>query len=184
MGVPWMLFHSPKSGQVLWKCYENEIMWDSYSLTVLTGNVLAVFWLHSLCPDDNQQCVKMKNNGVEVRINTLMNDSILYLTRVLYLKWNPPQVQGEEHEKNILNCSHIVGLCSPAPARLELWEKSSEKRDHFKNGEALWKHTNVPKKEICWKTCNVLTSYSCGQSALWNTFLHKFVVGNFISLNK
>lgn len=29
-------------------------------------------------------------------------------------------VQREEHEKNILNCSHIIGLCSPAPARLEL----------------------------------------------------------------
>lgn len=77
----------------------------------------------------------MKNNGVEVGIKRLMNDSIFCLERVLFLKWN--HVQREEHEKSILNCSHIVGLCSPAPARLELCAKSSDMRDLFKNGEVL-----------------------------------------------
>lgn len=92
-------------------------------------------------------------------------------------------VQREEREKkHILNCSHIVGLYSSVPARLELWAKSCEKRDLFKNGEAFWKHTNVPKKEKHAMSC--LTSYSCGQPALWNAFLHKFLIGSFISLSK
>lgn len=47
-----------------------------------------MFWLHSLYPDDMQECVKMKNDGAEVGINVLMNDSILYLRSFLYLKRN------------------------------------------------------------------------------------------------
>lgn len=115
MGVPWMLSHSPKSGQVLWKLWEwaNMRLILSYRLDrKCSCSVLVSFivprWQATACESE-----KWWSRGgykqVDEWQHSVSREGFFILSGI------PAHIQREKHEKNILNCFPTLLACILLP---------------------------------------------------------------------
>lgn len=153
--------------QVLWKLWEwaNKRLILSYSLDrKCSCSVLASFfvprWQATVC--------EMKNDGVDMGINRLMNDSILCLERVLYLKWNLCSHSEEETWKKkfwiiptFLDCVHLPLLgwsCEQNPLGRETSLRMGKLSESTQMCQKTWnvlKNMQCPDKLFLWSACTL-----------------------------